>query len=704
MTAADDSGTARRPRGGRARPRPDDDASWADVVGAPAWGQGSSAGQGGHVLAEQETQILPSRRSRRRDAAEPVAAVTPVQAADPSSQPMGDLFSASLARMPAVGARPGESGAEGPPSGRQWWSAGSTAATTAVEATTTIPVATTHVSWFGSGAADPPPGAPDPVSSGALLDVADLTGVASRVAPLPLPPALDAAEPMRPEPTPAGPTRAEAVRVKPMRVDPMRVEPMRVEPMRIEPMHVEPMHVQPMHAELVVEPVPMGSSGVDPFQEPRPDVVAAAGRVTLPPPGVVRSGDGERTVIDLRALESAPPASPRGQGGTGRIARPSGAGTAGPGPADPGLAGAARTAQGKRLPGVAARPPVVPAGPTLRAPGTGPLGVPVGQRGPLASGVWSEPVRRGVADDVPDLLRPPAPRATAGIGDDAAGRDDVSPPGTDGVETAGLVDLTSDRDLSSFPVAAQGAAAGTGGGDEPPARRPRSGRSRRDATPSEPPKAGRNLPVAIGVGLLLAGAVVASLAVRKEAFVGLVSAAVVVAVWELSTAFAAKQIAIPIPPLAVGAVGMLVSAFVAGPPGLMVAFALTAFGVLLYRIIEGFDGAVRDVTAGVFTAAYVPFLAGFSMLMLAEDDGPMRVVVFILVTVCNDVGGYAAGVLLGRHPMAPSGEPEEVLGGLRRLGRPVHRRRRRRRRALARRAVVGRPRRRRGHRCHRDPR
>ena len=45
------------------------------------------------------------------------------------------------------------------------------------------------------------------------------------------------------------------------------------------------------------------------------------------------------------------------------------------------------------------------------------------------------------------------------------------------------------------------------------------------------------------------------------------------------------------------------------------------------------------------------------------------VITFILVTIASDIGGYAAGVLFGKHPMAPVISPEEVLGGLRRLGR-----------------------------------
>jgi phosphatidate cytidylyltransferase len=169
--------------------------------------------------------------------------------------------------------------------------------------------------------------------------------------------------------------------------------------------------------------------------------------------------------------------------------------------------------------------------------------------------------------------------------------------------------------------------------------------------------------MAIMVGVGLAVLVLASLLIRKEAFVGVVSVAAVIAVWELAGAFAAKQITVPVIPLAVGAVGMLVSAFVAGEDGLLVSFALTSFGVLLWRIIDGADGAARDVAASVFSAAYVPFLAGFTMLMLAAPDGARRVIVYVLVTVASDIGGYASGVLFGKHPMAPTVSPHKSWEG-----------------------------------------
>jgi phosphatidate cytidylyltransferase len=51
------------------------------------------------------------------------------------------------------------------------------------------------------------------------------------------------------------------------------------------------------------------------------------------------------------------------------------------------------------------------------------------------------------------------------------------------------------------------------------------------------------------------------------------------------------------------------------------------------------------------------------VLLLRPDDGANRVVVFVLLTVLSDVGGYAAGVLFGRHPMAPTVSPKKSWEG-----------------------------------------
>ena len=195
----------------------------------------------------------------------------------------------------------------------------------------------------------------------------------------------------------------------------------------------------------------------------------------------------------------------------------------------------------------------------------------------------------------------------------------------------------------------------------PPATSPTTRRQLRTA--QQHGRAGRNLPVAITVGVALGAVVIGSLFVRKEAFVVVVAAAVCVALWELRQALAERDVFVPIVPVAVGAVGMLVAAYAAGGQALAVCFVLTAIGVVVWRSSEGSEGALRDVAGGVFAAAYLPLLAGFAVLLLAADDGAARVVTFVLVTTASDIGGYAAGVLTGRHPMAPSVSPKKSWEG-----------------------------------------
>ena len=50
--------------------------------------------------------------------------------------------------------------------------------------------------------------------------------------------------------------------------------------------------------------------------------------------------------------------------------------------------------------------------------------------------------------------------------------------------------------------------------------------------------------------------------------------------------------------------------------------------------------------------------------MLVPADGPRRVLTFIIVTICSDIGGYFAGITVGRHPMAPAISPKKTWEGL----------------------------------------
>ncbi|HEX5566644.1 MAG TPA: phosphatidate cytidylyltransferase, partial [Streptomyces sp.] len=178
-------------------------------------------------------------------------------------------------------------------------------------------------------------------------------------------------------------------------------------------------------------------------------------------------------------------------------------------------------------------------------------------------------------------------------------------------------------------------------------------------------RAGRDLPAAIGVGLGLGAVILASLFVYKPVFVGVVVVAVVVGLWELTSRLSErKQIRVPLVPLAVGGAAMVVAGYVRGAEGAWVAMALTTLAVLVWRMTESPGEYLRDVTAGLFAAFYVPFLATFVAMMLAADDGPQRVLTFLVLTVVSDTGAYAVGWRFGRHKLAPRISPGKTREGL----------------------------------------
>ncbi len=174
---------------------------------------------------------------------------------------------------------------------------------------------------------------------------------------------------------------------------------------------------------------------------------------------------------------------------------------------------------------------------------------------------------------------------------------------------------------------------------------------------------GRNVPVALGVGLGLAALVLVSLYTVRESFILVVMVFGGVALWELKSAFASRRIRLPMPPVAVGSAAMLPVAFFYGPGGMVVTLALTVLVLLIWRMKDGSEGYVRDTTAGVFTVVYLPFLVGFAMLLLEPENGAHQIVTFIAVTVASDIGGFFVGAYLGKHKIAPKISPKKTWEG-----------------------------------------
>lgn len=187
---------------------------------------------------------------------------------------------------------------------------------------------------------------------------------------------------------------------------------------------------------------------------------------------------------------------------------------------------------------------------------------------------------------------------------------------------------------------------------------------------------GRDLKAAITTGVVLAGAVVASLIFFQLGFVLIIAALMVLAVIELSINLRRAGIRPATVPLAAGTACATVVPYLSGylPAGggehlsrtavLLAFLGLTAIVGLGARLPRGADGFVQDASASLFLLAYVPLLGSFVSLLLAPDNGVARVVGFILIVVMSDLGGYVAGVAFGRHPMAPRVSPKKSWEGL----------------------------------------
>ncbi len=190
-------------------------------------------------------------------------------------------------------------------------------------------------------------------------------------------------------------------------------------------------------------------------------------------------------------------------------------------------------------------------------------------------------------------------------------------------------------------------------------------------------RAGRNLPVAVGVGAGLLILVAVSLVFAKWLF----AVVGVVAVWagavELSDAMRGHGYRILRIPILVSLPIIAFVAYEVGVVGHLVSFAVLVLVLMLFRLRVRDDGAfrvqgyVQDVTGSVFVAAYLPLMLGFAVLTLAaEGEGPLGldtgawlIATYVLLTVGSDIGGYIAGVLFGKHPMDASISPKKSWEG-----------------------------------------
>ncbi|GAA3689928.1 phosphatidate cytidylyltransferase [Gordonia hankookensis] len=182
-------------------------------------------------------------------------------------------------------------------------------------------------------------------------------------------------------------------------------------------------------------------------------------------------------------------------------------------------------------------------------------------------------------------------------------------------------------------------------------------------------RAGRNLPAAIAVGGSLGVSIILILLFAPKIWYGVVAVAFAIATWEVTKRLRDGGFQVALWPLLIGGQAIIWSSWPWAQTGVLTAFAATVLILMVWMLLaQGIGRApenyLRNLAASVFVLAWLPLLASFGAFMVVQDHGAARVATLMVVVVCSDVGGYAAGVLFGKHAMAPAISPKKSWEGL----------------------------------------
>lgn len=173
------------------------------------------------------------------------------------------------------------------------------------------------------------------------------------------------------------------------------------------------------------------------------------------------------------------------------------------------------------------------------------------------------------------------------------------------------------------------------------------------------------MPAAVTSALILVIALGAALFFARPVFLVLIAVLILLGVWEVAGAFARRDITVLLPPLYLGTIATVVAAALAGPFWIMAAMYFTFVVAVVWRLLDSrFETRpVMDIMATAFTIIYLPFAGSFFVLMSSNSTDVWPIVFFIVIVACNDLGGWLAGILFGKHPMAPRLSPKKSWEG-----------------------------------------
>ncbi|HSK23556.1 MAG TPA: phosphatidate cytidylyltransferase [Egicoccus sp.] len=181
---------------------------------------------------------------------------------------------------------------------------------------------------------------------------------------------------------------------------------------------------------------------------------------------------------------------------------------------------------------------------------------------------------------------------------------------------------------------------------------------------------GRNLPIAIAVGVVLAAVFIGSLLWHPIAFAAVVAALTCIAYVESGRVLATVGLQLEVAVAILATLVMLFGAYEARHAGQAVGVGVLVIGGILSQLSDSQrTDVVRTLAVTMLFGLWVGFLASFGVLLVSRPSGGVLAVFgVVLAAALTDVGGYAFGVAFGRHKVAPSVSPnkswEGLVGGL----------------------------------------